>query len=525
VSIPLLCDELEEVKMASGPRSTDLQRQIAAQRRAAEQAAKQAAREQAKAHEQSRIEHAAGMTAAAEQRMAELTGVLTAALASPPRGVDFEAMKKRAPSFPLELGVDTQPVPAPEWQDFEPPPPGTFGRLFGGDARYARDQAAAERAFAAAVEAHKTAEVARQQRVVEARRLHSERQSAANAQAAKHNAAIDAFAAAVRSGDRHAVSRYFQLVIDQVRDPGGFPRGRLAGYVPESTLLAIEWRLPAPTVVPAQKSFRWIKTRDEIAETARSTTEIRKTYQTLVAQIALRALHAVFAANRLLLANTVVFNGIVDAIDPITGQGIEPCLITLRAAREQFAPLVLANVDPVACVRKYFAAEVSPHPEELQAVPPVMEFKMADPRIIDPVDVISQIDKRPNLLELTPKEFEHVVHNLFDRMGFDTKIFKADGDGGVDCVAYDPTPIRGGKYVIQVKLYNKTVPPTAVRDLYGTMQHEGAQSGILITTSGFGPSSYEFATGKPLQLIDGSGLLALCRDNNIPARIVPVARK
>jgi restriction system protein len=54
---------------------------------------------------------------------------------------------------------------------------------------------------------------------------------------------------------------------------------------------------------------------------------------------------------------------------------------------------------------------------------------------------------------------------------------------------------------------------------------EGAQSGTLITTSGFGPSSYEFATGKPLQLIDGSGLLALCQDHNIPARIVPVAKK
>jgi hypothetical protein len=300
----------------------------------------------------------------------------------------------------------------------------------------------------------------------------------------------------VQAGDRHAVSRYFQLVIDQVRDPQGFPRKRLAGYVPESTLLALEWRLPAPTIVPTQKSFKWIKTRDEITEAARSATEIRTTYQTLVAQIALRALGAVFAADRFSLAQTVVFNGIVDAIDPSTGQAIEPCLITLRATHEQFAPLVLRQLDPVACVRKYFAADVSPHPEELQAVPPVMEFKMADPRIIDPIDVISQIDKRPNLLELTPKEFEHFVHNLFDRMGFDTKIFKADGDGGVDCVAYDPTPIRGGKYVIQVKLYNKTVPPTAVRDLYGTMQHEGAQSGILITTSGFGPSSYEFAAQR-----------------------------
>ncbi|MEU5943932.1 restriction endonuclease, partial [Micromonospora sp. NPDC047548] len=57
-------------------------------------------------------------------------------------------------------------------------------------------------------------------------------------------------------------------------------------------------------------------------------------------------------------------------------------------------------------------------------------------------------------------------------------------------------------------------------DLYGTMQHEGATTGILITTSGFGPSSYEFANGKPMQLIDAQGLLALCKEYKIPARIL-----
>jgi restriction system protein len=511
--------------MASGSRSTDFQRQIAAQRRAADQAAKQALRDQAKAYEQSRIDQAAAMTAEAEQRVRELTGVLAVGLAAPQRGLDFDGLKKRLPNFPLNLGADAQPIAEPVWQQHEPSQPGTLGRLFGGDARYARDRAEAERAFAAAVESHKAAELARQQRVAEARRVHAERQSAASAEVTKHNAAVDAFAAAVRNGKRHAVSRYFQLVIDQVPDPNGFPQQRLAGYVPESTLLAIEWRLPPPNIVPVKKSFKWVKTRDEITEAARPPIEIRQTYQQLVAQIALRALKAVFSADRFSLVSTVVFNGIVEAIDPSTGRTITPCLITLRATREQFAPLVLTHVDAVACVRKYFAADVSPHPEELQAVPPVMEFRMADPRIIDPIDVISQIDKRPNLLELTPKEFEHFIHNLFDRMGFDTKIFKADGDGGVDCVAYDPTPIRGGKYVIQAKLYNKTLPPTAVRDLYGTMQHEGAKSGILITTSGFGPSSHEFANGKPLQLIDGSGLLALCKDHNIPARIVPIRKK
>ena len=37
------------------------------------------------------------------------------------------------------------------------------------------------------------------------------------------------------------------------------------------------------------------------------------------------------------------------------------------------------------------------------------------------------------------------------------------GDGGVDVDAVDPTPIRGGTIVVQVKRYRHTVQPTAVR--------------------------------------------------------------
>jgi restriction system protein len=44
---------------------------------------------------------------------------------------------------------------------------------------------------------------------------------------------------------------------------------------------------------------------------------------------------------------------------------------------------------------------------------------------------------------------------------------------------------------------------SAVRDLYGTTQNEGATKGILVTTSGYGKASFEFADGKPLQLISG----------------------
>jgi tetratricopeptide (TPR) repeat protein len=74
-------------------------------------------------------------------------------------------------------------------------------------------------------------------------------------------------------------------------------------------------------------------------------------------------------------------------------------------------------------------------------------------------------------------------------------------------VGFDPDPIRGGKLLIQAMRYTNTVDVAVVRDLYGTVVNEGATRGILITTSDYSEDSYEFAKGKPLQLINGRKLL------------------
>ena len=87
--------------------------------------------------------------------------------------------------------------------------------------------------------------------------------------------------------------------------------------------------------------------------------------------------------------------------------------------------------------------------------------------------MVSELDTRPNLLELSPEEFEHLAHDLLSRMGLETRLFRRGNDGGIDCVAYDPRPITGGKFVVQAKLYTRTVPPSAVRDLFGTVVDAG----------------------------------------------------
>lgn len=79
--------------------------------------------------------------------------------------------------------------------------------------------------------------------------------------------------------------------------------------------------------------------------------------------------------------------------------------------------------------------------------------------------------------------------------------------------------------VIQAERYRGTVDVSSVRDLFGTLQNEGASKGILVTTSGYGPASYEFASGKPLELIDGSNLLYLLATHaDIEARIVDTTK-
>jgi restriction system protein len=123
------------------------------------------------------------------------------------------------------------------------------------------------------------------------------------------------------------------------------------------------------------------------------------------------------------------------------------------------------------------------------------------------------LDPSMKLAEMDWEAFEHLVRELFSHIfskdGSEVKVTQASRDGGVDAVAFDPDPIRGGKFVIQAKRYNNVVPVSAVRDLYGTMMAEGATKGILVTTSYFGGDSREFAKDKPLTLINGSNLVYL----------------
>ena len=121
------------------------------------------------------------------------------------------------------------------------------------------------------------------------------------------------------------------------------------------------------------------------------------------------------------------------------------------------------------------------------------------------------------------EDFEHLVREIFSKefatSGMEVKVTQSSRDLGVDAVAFDPDPIRGGKIIIQAKRYTNTVKVESVRALYGIMQDEGAMKGIMVTTSDYGPDAYKFAQGKPITLINGNNLLSMLETHGHKAKI------
>jgi restriction system protein len=464
----------------------------------------------------------AEVTAKNDDLEAEVTALQTllAATLDVNDQISFSSLKRPAIIPPwLHTGLET-PAPAPAPEAFQPSQPTGLAKVFG-KAKYEQAFEEGRVQYERAVQEHQAGERRRGAALAAARAEWQAAVDAANAEAANQHAEVDEFEAEYRRGVQDAVAAYCSMVLEASQYPKGFPQRFRLAYVPESRQAVVEYELPTVAVVPAVKTCKYVKASDTIAKSPRPQAQIRALYASVVAQVAIRTVHELLEADSGGHIDTIVFNGLVDTTDPGSGQRIHPCLVTLQATRDAFGELDLAHVEPLACLR-HLSAGVSKSPAELVAVRPVLEFSMVDPRFVAESDALSELDQRPNLMELSPTEFEALIQNLFTKMGLEARQTRPSRDGGVDCVAWDPRPIVGGKVVIQAKRYKNTVGVSAVRDLFGTLQNEGASKGILVTTSGYGQASFAFAQNKPIELIAGANLLYLLREHTgIEAKIMP----
>ncbi len=324
------------------------------------------------------------------------------------------------------------------------------------------------------------------------------------------------------SGRPETIIDYCDMVLANSKYPGNFPQEFDLNFDPETKILIVEYALPAPDHLPTLKEIRYIQSRDEFSESHLSNIAQKKLYDDLLYQITLRTIHELYEADIIQAIVSIVFNGWVKAIDKATGQETNTCVMSVQAGREQFISINLAMVDPKECFKKLKGVGSSKL-HGLVAIAPIMHISRKDKRFVTSIDVSHELDESVNIAAMDWEEFEHLVREIFEKeftqSGGEVKITRASRDGGVDAVAFDPDPIRGGKIVIQAKRYTNVVGVSAVRDLYGTVVNEGAIKGILVTTAKYGPDAYEFAKDKPLTLLDGSNLLHLLERHGVKAKI------
>ncbi|MXZ89143.1 MAG: restriction endonuclease [Dehalococcoidia bacterium] len=339
------------------------------------------------------------------------------------------------------------------------------------------------------------------------------------------NAEVDAFRRSYEQqdgSDGRAIEEHAELVLNASQYPDWVAVDFELGYSADTKTIVVEYRLPLEDSMPTLRGVTYVQSRDEMKESSISSREKTALYEGVLHQIALRTIHELYEADEVSAFDAVVFNGWVESIDPATGQLRDGCIMSVQARREEFLALNLAEVEPKACYRALkgvSAAKLA----TLTPVQPILQLDVGDRRFVESREIAQDLSMDSNLATMDWESFEHLVREIFEQEfvaeGGEVKVTQASRDGGVDAVAFDPDPIRGGKYVIQAKRYTRTVGVAAVRDLYGTVMHEGADRGILVTTSDYGADSVNFAKDKPLTLINGAQLLSLLEKHGHRARI------
>ena len=436
----------------------DIRRQEAEReraRKAAERARKAAEAERKAAHQDARKDEAARINSDLAQRVEQLNSFLVAGLPATAEP-NLSELRVFAPAPLVELGDLGRALPEPRWEDFAPPPPSFWRRNFSKTAIADAEQRARIKFTAARLD-HAVRESARH-RELDRRIRQEEAEFARSKEAADRvNADLDDLTQRFNTREKSAVEKYYSLILSLIPRPAGFPNDTEVTFDPRNENLVVELELPPPSCIPDTKSVKYMPTRDEISRTARPPRELSQLYGKVIAQLCLLAIRALLNADDRL--RQVSLNGRVRQVNRQTGHEGRPHIISVLVDRENFSTLVLDRVQPDECL-KYLRALVSPHPFELVPVEPLVDFDKSRLAFVEGLDMISHLDGRPDLMALSPNEFEHLIRELFDAdptiESVESLVTRASNDGGIDGVIYVKQPLGRSMTAVQVKQYARS---------------------------------------------------------------------
>lgn len=99
---------------------------------------------------------------------------------------------------------------------------------------------------------------------------------------------------------------------------------------------------------------------------------------------------------------------------------------------------------------------------------------------------------------LSGRQFENELANLYIKIGYKAEVTTASDDKGVDIWLTK----NGQRIPVQCKAHQKSVGPSVVRELYGSMNHFNSDKAILASLSGFTKGVFDYIVDKPIELVD-----------------------
>ena len=130
---------------------------------------------------------------------------------------------------------------------------------------------------------------------------------------------------------------------------------------------------------------------------------------------------------------------------------------------------------------------------------------------------VRQIRLPEYLKTVDPREFEHIICELYRRLGYTAKVTSYVGDGGIDGYLEKD----GEKAILQCKRVKGSVGEPILRDLYGAMHASRANSAIVVTTGRVSKQARLWASDKPICIIELQELRSLINANFKEDEVIP----
>ena len=131
--------------------------------------------------------------------------------------------------------------------------------------------------------------------------------------------------------------------------------------------------------------------------------------------------------------------------------------------------------------------------------------------------LIDKVASDPSVLDdISHRDFELLMGELFARMGFEVDVFRGTKDGGIDFLAIQSSESDTVVASVQCKQPEKragrelrTIGVSMIREMYGVAKWNGHARSIMLTTSSYSTDAKQFAEAKPgeMELADRARLL------------------